>query len=197
MTYRQQLDHQMRLVLAQLELISTIPASNPNSNVPGSDESPGGRRPPGDYGYRSYAEWYGSPFAKTPGCRGDQEREQCIKAARAELEHLRHGTRRSDESLEAPKDTRRKLLDETEGWSLQAVATSHWRTSPSMMRKLRVADGRDAETGYPVELSTDTGLDLASRARELKQSGMSVRQITMALGLKHSNQVQRLLKRAA
>ena len=41
------------------------------------------------------------------------------------------------------------MLEETEGWSLQAVAQSHWRMSVTIVRRLRVADGRNADTGLP------------------------------------------------
>jgi hypothetical protein len=185
----------MRWVLAQLETISTIPSVNYNATH-STDEHPGGRKPPGDYGYRTYAEWYGPPFhEQTPAsCRSDRDRETCVAAAEKELKHLRKGESVETEP-EPPEETRLRLLEETEGWSLQDVARSHWRVNATVLRRLRVADGRDSEYGRPVELSN--GLDLASRAREMRDNGMTLRAITMALGLRDKVQVQRLLKKVA
>lgn len=182
-----------------LELISAIPAKNFDTSH-STDDDPLGRRPPGDYGYRTFAEWYGLPFSEPsgehPGCVTNAEREDCINAARRELAHLRKASRRDPETLESPEQTRRLMLKETEGWTLQQIATSHWRMSPSIMRRLRVADGRNAETGLIVTEDPFGGEDLASRARQLKEQGMSRRQIAMALGV-HKFQVERFLRRAA
>lgn len=197
---RNTLDTEMRRLLAQLELISAIPACNYNATH-GSDEHPGGKKPPGDSGYRTYAAWYGPPFHDVthahPGCRTDSEREDCIEAARRELEHLRHGTKADPETIETHEAMRARMLEETEGWSLQDVAQSHWRMSVSMVRRFRIADGRNAETGKHHTPRPDLGQDLGSRAREMKENGMSLRGIAMALGLNDKQQVQRLLRKAA
>lgn len=192
---REALDRQMRCVLAQLELVSAIPAVNYDASH-GSEESMGGGRPPGDYGYRQFSDWYGPPFAPdTPGsCKNDQDREQCVKAAQAELEHLRKGQTIQLEP-EHPDHVRERLLRETEGWSLKNVATSHWRIAPGMMRRYRVAAGLDAETGRIPEL-IENGLDLASRARVLNRQGMSQRQIAMILRVSQPT-VHRLIRKAA
>jgi hypothetical protein len=194
---RHSLDNQMRALLAQLELISAIPAANYDTGH-GTDDDPLGRRPPGDYGYRTFAEMYGPPFAEpSNGCAvTNAEREDVIEHARRELAHLRKTAQRDPDTFETPDQTRKSLLAETAGWSLQDIATSHWKLSTTIVRRMRIADGRDAESGLYVEL-TDEGLDLASRAREMKGAGMSVRAIGMALGGIHSYQVQRLLKRVA
>lgn len=189
------LDIRMRWVLAQLETISAIPAVNYNATH-GTDEHPGGRKPPGDYGYRSFAEWYGPPFHEsTPrSCTTDGERESCVEAAQRELDHLRKGQSIILEP-EHPDHVRKRLLKETEGWSLQNVATSHWRIPPGMMRRYRVAAGLDAETGRIPEL-VDHGLDLASRAKVLNRQGMSQRQIAMILRVSQPT-VHRLISRVA
>jgi hypothetical protein len=183
-------------------MISAIPAVNHNA-VGSSEDDPLGRRPPGDMGYTTYARRYGPPFHECdPSCEHREsaitnaEREDVITAARAELKHLRKTTHVAPESLETPEQTRAKLLDQTEGWSLQCVAQSHWRVSPSMMRKLRIADGRDAESGLPAFDEPEGGEDLASRARRMKDLGMSLRAIGMALGGLHKTQVVRLLAKS-
>lgn len=190
-------DREMRALLAQLQLISAIPAQNLNSS-PSSDDSPLGRRPPGDDGYLLYARWYGPPFftptPEFPGCTTDDERLQCITAARSELQHLRRATH--IEITETPEQTREQLLAETEGWSPQAVSQSHWRLSTTVLRRIRIAAGRDAETGRIVEPDIRDGKDLASRARAMNRNGMSQRQIAFALGV-HKTQVARFLKRVA
>lgn len=191
-------DREMRAILAQLQLVSAIPAQNLNSS-PSSDDSPLGRRPPGDDGYLLYARWYGHPFfnptPEFPGCATTDERIACISAARSELQHLRRTTR--VEITETPEQTREQLLAETEGWSPQAVSTSHWRISTTVLRRIRVAAGRDAETGrIVVHNEPADGLDLASRARDMKRNGMSQRQIALALGV-HKTQVARFLSRVA
>lgn len=192
-------DAQMRWLLAQLELISAIPAVNYGASH-GTDEHPGGRKPPGDSGYRVYAAWYGPPFHEStpdhPGCRNDRERTECIEAAHIELEHLRRGKGVDRDSIETSEATRARMLTETEGWSLQDVAQSHWRMSTTIVRRLRLADGRNADTGKPAEPETESGDDLVSRAREMKQHGMSLRQIAMALNV-DKQQVQRFLRRVA
>lgn len=197
---RNTLDTQMRRLLAQLELISAIPAVNYGASH-GTDEHPGGKKPPGDSGYRVFAAWYGPPFHEPntvhPGCATDQEREECIEAAQRELDHLRHGAKADPDSMETHEAMRARMLEETEGWSLQDVSSSHWRMSVTMVRRFRVADGRNAETGLPATPKTETGLDLGSRAREMKENGMSLRGIAMALGLNDKVQVQRLLRKAA
>lgn len=187
----------MRAILTQLQLVSAIPAQNLNATH-GSDEHPGGRKPPGDDGYLLYARWYGPPFFQPtpqhPGCRTIDEQIQCITAARSELQHLRRTTH--VEVTETPEQTRAQLLEETEGWSPQAVSQSHWRISTSVLRRIRVAAGRDAETGRIVELEQHDGQDLASRARALKDQGMSQRAIAMVLGVSKT-QVVLLLRKVA
>jgi len=189
----------MRAVLAQLELVSAVPAANPNPSTPGTDESKGGRRPPGDLGYTVYARWYGPPFhertGQHPGCTTDQQRDECIAAARRELAHLRKAQPVDRSKIETVEQAQKRMLKETEGCTLQQVAESHWRMPPSVVRRLRVADGRDAETGLPV-VEAGEPQDLASRARAMKHRGMSIRQIAMALGT-HNFQVQRMLRKAA
>lgn len=197
---RNTLDTQMRRLLAQLELISAIPAATYDASH-GSEEALGGGRPPGDYGYRVYAQWYGPPFAEAtaehPGCRNDQDREDCIQAATDELDHLRHGAKADPEQIETHEAMRARMLKETEGWSLQAVTQSHWRLSASMIRRYRTTAGRDAETGLPTRHDTEVGEDLASRAKAMKKAGMSLRGIGMALGGLDQKQVQRFLKKVA
>lgn len=184
----------MRRILAQLELISAVPATNLEATH-GSDEDPLGTKPPGDYGYLVYARWYGPPFheptTEYPGCRTNTERTACLEAAESELEHLRKTTR--PVVMEAPDKAVADMLAETEGWSLEDVARSHWRTSPTMMRRLRVADGRDAETGRFVTLSGENAVE---RAIELRQRGLSLRQIGMVLHV-DEKQVRRYLRKAA
>jgi len=189
------LDSRMRRVLIQLSLISAIPAATYDRTA-GSDDDPLGRRPPGDYGYDEYARWYGPPFADSPGCATDREREDCIQAAEKELAHLRRHEPADLERVETHDQTRERMLRETEGWSLQDVAQSSWRVSVTIMRRARIAAGRDPETGLTVHHDDTPGIDLASRAQQLKQQGMSLRQIALVLSV-HKFQVQRLLNRAA
>lgn len=197
---RNSLDSSMRAILAQLELVSAIPAVNYDASH-GTDDDPGGRKPPGDLGYAVYAAWYGLPFSaptpQHPGCVTDRDREDCIGAARRELNHLRKGQHVLVDEVAALEDQRRRVLTETEGWSLQDVACSHWRMNMTLLRRLRVADGRDSESGRPVTSDPSTGEDLASRAKVMKQAGMSLRAIGMALGGLDQKQVQRFLKRVA
>jgi hypothetical protein len=197
---RNTLDTHMRRLLAQLELISAIPAANYDASH-GSEEALGGSRPPGDYGYRTYAAWYGPPFHEktpdNPGCLTDSEREECITAAQAELDHLRKGAPVDPSSMETHEAMRARMLVETEGWSLQAVVQSHWRMSTTMIRRARITAGRDAETGLPERHTEEPGEDLASRAKAMKKAGMSLRGIGMALGGLDQKQVQRFLKKVA
>lgn len=196
---RHGLDTQMRRILAQLELISAIPAVNYNATH-GTDEHPGGRKPPGDIGYREFAAWYGPPFHERtpehPGCVTDEQREDCITVAKETLEHLRKTTSIDASTLETHDQLRERMLVETEGWSPQSVSQSAWRMSVTIVRRLRVAAGRDAETGFVVVEQETPGLDLVSRAREMKGRGMSIRGIAMALGCQPT-QVVRYLKKVA
>lgn len=194
-------DREMRAILAQLELVSAIPAKNPNPGTAGTDEPKGGRRPPGDYGYSEYAAWYGAPLyeptAQHPGCQNDHQRDECIAAAKRELKHLRKTQPGDKGKIESPEQTRRRMLKETEGWTLENVAQSHWRMSTTIMRRLRLADGRNADDGLPFSDEPEGERhDLASRARAMKGRGMSLRQIGTVLGV-DKQQVQRYLKRVA
>lgn len=185
---RNTLDTAMRRLLAQLELISAIPASSYDSSH-GTDDDPGGRRPPGDYGFAVYRDWYLE-------CTTDPEREDCISAAQRELDHLRKGTQADSTTLETHEQLRARMLEETEGWSLADVSQSQWRMSTTIVRRLRVAAGRSGDTGLPAQPENNQGLDLASRAREMKTHGMSLRGIALALGV-DKQQVQRFLRKVA
>lgn len=184
----------MRSVLAQLELISAIPAAQPRSSA--GTEHPGGRRPPGDTGHTRYADWYGPPFHECHGCEHtDEDRQEALEAAQAELKHLRHTSHVDPSQLETDEQRKARMLSETVNWTPEQVETSHWTYTRFQVRRYRLIDGRDSETGQPSRV-VDDDETAPERAKQLAAKGMSSRQIALILG-KHQTQIQRYLKRAA
>ena len=78
-----------------------------------------------------------------------------------------------------------------EGWEAEVIARER-RVTPSFVRKARVADGRDPETGYKLALSIE-GMSRADWARSLQEQGLSQAEIADRMSTSQPT-VSRLLK---
>lgn len=201
---RAQLDGAMRQVLAELAVTSNgrIAAYNPtggHASDPG-DVTTGDANPP----HLDYAVRYGEPFHTcTSDCYhrdpadDDHQRRQVLDQAREHLERLRGRDHHPRPAGETSDDTIRRMLTETEGWTPDEVERSRFRMSARLVRRNRIAGGRDADTGHVVDDQADEhDEDLADRAVELRSRGMSQRQIAFILG-KDKRQITRYLEKAA
>lgn len=165
----------MRQTLAELELTSTAPA---RAFVPAVSGSPPESSPP--TGERSPAEhWRDAYNTKST----ERERVVVLRGARAELAHLRRrrfavGVTRDGDDL------RERVLAEGEGVAVELVALA-LRCTPTLVRRVRLASGRDAERGRLVEL---TGME----PRALRDAGLSLRAIASVTGVSRSTLHDRL-----
>lgn len=194
---RPALDAQMRTVLARLELVShgTTAAISPTTGSQSATVRPG----------------QGHPEGRPAGCAGaehvywraryqeqatDDGRRNTIRGAERELELLTGRYQRQRGAGETPDETIARMLRETQGWTPEDVEHSTWRMSARLVRKHRLVAGHDAETGQPTTLTMADDAEPAQRAREMRDRGMSIRQIAFALR-QHKTQVERWVRKAA
>jgi hypothetical protein len=126
----------------------------------------------------------------------ERERERIHRAALAELAALtgRTGAPPAPRSahLDDPGALRAEVLERGEGHPAMVVAVK-FKVSEHMVRRLRVADGRNAETGqFPTD-EPSAAVTRRSEAQRMASNGMTERQIMAALGLSSTTQVRRAL----
>lgn len=161
----------MREVLADLELVSHVPASNyePKGRSRGGGPEMGGNRPPGDKGATYFARAYGLPFSeptpKYPGCIHDSQREHVIDNARRELAHLRGHTPRPNPREETAAELDARIVEEGEGFDAEEVAV-RFRTGVLRVRKARERAGREPKTGLAVRVER---MDTQRRRKETRR----------------------------
>lgn len=162
----------MREVLNDLELMSHVPATGyqPTGRSPGSDEHPGGKRPPGDKGHTYFAQAYGPPFSHRttthPGCVHDTQRAHVLENARQEVAHLKGLIDRPAPQEESAEQMEARMVHEGEGFPAEEVAM-RFRTGVSRVRKARERAGR--EQTYGRELKPEPGLPTAERRRRARE----------------------------
>jgi len=197
------LDAEMRGLLIAIATCSHVPAVTYGGGA-GSDEHPGGRRPPGDLGAEYLARRYGEPFHTcTRNCRhhraaaSDLERWQAIVEARDELKLIRGtGIRLRSDSEEDTTKTISRMLNETAGWAPEDVERSRFRMSARMVRRHRSRAGLNPETGRD-DSTTAAGEPRDERAAAMFAKGMTTRQIAAVLDVDQSTIVRDLRRAAA
>jgi hypothetical protein len=182
------LDRAMRSVLLQLELASNGVTASYNSAGGGGEKT--AVLPAGTGGWHLY---WRDEYARQTDNTG---RARTLQGAEDELKLITGRYQRQPTTGETQDEQVARMLRETEGWTPEQVEQSSWRTSPRVLRRARISDDRDPNTGYRVTLRLDEDAAPADRAREMKSKGMSLRQIGLALG-KDKQQIQRWLGKAA
>jgi hypothetical protein len=175
------MDHEMRSVLAQLELLSHGKTQSFNATARGESETarPFGELNPPHEEFRE--RWNGAPAERRP---------EVLKEAREALDTWK-GIGRAQEAQEW--DEEGWIIDDGEGLSPVECA---WRfnTSAQRIRKVRVAKGREAEFGKEPRVPERDDLD--GKVLELFGKGMSTRAIALIVR-KPKSEVQRIKQRAA
>lgn len=191
---QQRLDNAMRRVLTQLALVShgTTTSISPTAGSHTSTTRPGQAHPlPAGCNGAEHLYWHRVYVAQT----SNRRRQQVLENAQQDLEHLTRRTHHPEQHTETRDETIRRMLRETEGWSPEDIEHSAWRIPARQVRRHRVTDGRNAETGKPTVVTHATDLEPAQRARELRSQGVSTRQIAHRLSV-HQTQVMRWIRRA-
>lgn len=170
-----------RPVLARLELIQHGATSNldPTRGSRGAETPvlPPGERYPPHLVYRERIE-----TAATPGeakVALDEAREVLAQATRRTLVVVR------EETLE---ELKARIVRDGAGWSPREVSLA-MRCTARLVVVARTEAGRHPDTGYP--LPPEVG-DVWDWARELREQGLSLRQISMITGLARSTLADRL-----
>lgn len=200
MTARDALDAEMRDVLAQLEVCSHVPANGyeptGRSGATSSVILVGG-----DTGPTFLARRYGPPFheptAKYPGCTTDEQRQKVIQMARDELAAIRGNgyALRERPTGETVKQRDKRIVKDGEGFTCREVAIS-FRCGERDVARARKAAGREPEYGRHPESDLDPEKRRA-RVHEMKESGMTISQIRMQLGVSRSTIERDLGQRTA
>jgi hypothetical protein len=178
---------EVRQLLAELELLShgSTTAWNPTGGGSAAEDAgiPHGESNPPHLRLRAqYLEQ-----------ADDAGRERVVEEMRTTLRGRRGPTAdRGAVTGETRAEEDARILQSGEGFDVLDVARRFDCTS-SRVRRLRLADGRDAERGHRVD--QQAGDDDAQRARRMKAQGMSERQIALALG-RHRTTVTRWLKKS-
>lgn len=129
----------MRALIVRLNLISHVPASNPNSGGgKATDEHPGGKQPKG--GGRSGADWWGI-YLRSNDPAG------VIREAEDELEHASHSGGDRDVTETAEELTARIRAKRADGWTIRDVSIALRCTET----RVRQAD-RDTTVAKVLEL---------------------------------------------
>jgi hypothetical protein len=107
-------DAHMRSLIVRLNLLSHVPAANPNpGGGKATDESPGGKQPRG--GGRSGADWWATYLRSDDPAR-------VIKEAEDELEHASKSGGDRDVTETAEELTARIRAKRADGWTIKDVA---------------------------------------------------------------------------
>lgn len=169
------LPNKVRQVLAELELVShgATQAWNPAGHVTGEHVMPPGELAPPHITFRT-------AYLKATT---DIGRRTVLADAKNELRRWRgHGIDRSRVQAESQDSVDARMLRDGAGETPERVATA-FRCTPTRVRRLRIAAGLNAEAGRaPKAPSSDAG----SEALRLRENGMSIRAIALALGLPKS-----------
>lgn len=172
------LEHEMRQVILAMRMLGggrtqAFNASGGKSDNP--DPRPSGE--PNPLADHWVAEWAREPSERT------------LEAAR---EALQAWKKRPEPAHDVDFDEDAWILNDGEGFSAEQVARKFNRT-PSMVRRLRLKNGRETEFGLPIDFSADKDRS-EERVRDLSNRGCSWREIAAQTGL-HKTQVQRILAR--
>jgi hypothetical protein len=187
------LDGEMEAVLRALAMCCHVPAVNPQGGTAGSDEHPGGGRPPGDLGSEEYARRYGPPFHQcTPKCdhrgpvRSDEGRRALLAEAKAELQSIRgYGLAAVPRPAgETADEFDERIVKKGEGWTAKEAAAA-FKTTPTRVIRARKAADRETEYGRPPEPPTSADRR-RTRVLELKGRGRTIAQIVATLGVSRS-----------
>lgn len=116
------------------------------------------------------------------GCCDDEGRRAVLKAAKAELDSIRHASK-PDRPMETPSQREGRILREGEGWELH-IAANAFRMLPRELRSIRIRHGRDPDYGRPPEVPASIA-ERRARVRELRGQGRSVRSIAATLRVSH------------
>lgn len=180
------LDQRMRQALAAYQRCSTVAAASLAPS--GGHSAPGTIEPAGE---TSAYRWRDTYLAATD----DADRLRIIE----HVERETHAVRKRQAPLtasETDEQRRRRIVRETAGWSPKDVAASRHAVPATTIRKWRMSEGLDPETGR-----ARTGrLSPAARRREaqrLKARGLGAREIARALGEPHHFNVLRDLREEA
>jgi hypothetical protein len=176
-------DRHMRNLIAQLNLLSWVPASaaSPNGG-PATDESPGGKMPKG--GGMSGADWW-RLYVQTPDRTIAQAEEALASAVRGPVERPAGET---PEQEVARKTARVLALHADGGWTTNDMARDTGLTVGQVSRVI-------ADSFVAVKVTA------RERAREAQvvlvaSKGLSVRKVAQVTGVPKST-VQRILERRA
>ena len=176
----------VRQLLAELELLShgSTTAWNPTGGSTDDAVVPYGESNPPHLRLRSrYLEQ-----------TDDAGRAGVVDEMRTTLRGQRGvGVDRSAVVGETREDQDARILQSGEDFSPEEVAR-RFDCTPTRVRRLRLADGRDVERGRR-HAPGAPGEDGATEAQRMKANGMSERQIALALG-RHRTTVTRWLKKA-
>jgi hypothetical protein len=167
----------VRVLLAQLELISHGSTASWNPAGGHSEPSPlpfGESAPPHLVLRERYLE-----------ADDDAGRSRAVEAMRRELKHARGYVDRSHVVGETRHEETLRIIKEGEGFT-PAEVSLRFRCTPTRVRAVRLATGRDAEAGRLIEgENPNPGDDVEAAKRaavRMKQHGMSIRLIGMELG---------------
>lgn len=180
------LDHQMRVVLAKLELVSNGTTISYNNSGGGRGENPDPRPRGGDApAHLHWARQYGAPFVlptpRHPGASDDDERQRVIEAATEDHQQLTgHGLADKPRPAgETAEQRNQRICEEGEGWTIKEAAAK-FRCGERDIRRARIDAGLDPTLGLsPIGLLPT--YQRRQRSAELRASGHSVAAIALLL----------------
>lgn len=171
------LQHEMRQLLAEMTLLSY--GSVQSWNASGGSESPGR---PGGEAWPLADKWH-AEFQRNPS-------RETLDAARAELVAWKRRAAPADGDGSTEDDW---ILSQGEGYAADEVS-KRFRVTPTHVRRLRVANDRDAEFGRETQTLVPSA-SKETRVALLTERGLSSRQVADQVGL-HKTQVLRILARS-
>jgi hypothetical protein len=175
------LQHEMRQLLAEMTLLSYGTVQSWNAS--GGSESPGR---PGGEAWPLADKWH-AEFQRNPS-------RETLDAARAELVAWKRRAAPAEGDGSTEDDW---VLRDGEGFSAEQVARKFNRT-PSMVRRLRLANGRESEFGLSASLprGRERVPDARARVVNLAGQGCTLKQIELQTGVPRET-VRRWMKEAA
>lgn len=184
---RGHLDHQMRCVLAKLELVSHGSTVSYNAAGGGGDGSsdPLSQNAGKAAAHLFWAQKYGLPFMRPtpshPGADSDQARAEVIEQANDDLTTITgHGAATAERPRgESAEERDQRICIEGEGYTLKEAAIK-FRCGERDVRKARASGGLDPVRG----MAPIGALPISERRRrsaELRQNGYSVAAIALLL----------------